>query len=80
MSKRLTRINKPEEFRKLEKASGIEINAVLQNGNTHFGRLQSVDNDFMIMKDMRSHTHKIAFSNLYEIVIDTESNKTFVLP
>jgi hypothetical protein len=80
MSKRLTRINNPEELLKLEKLPGIEINAVLQNGSTYFGRIDSIDSQFMVMKDTRGHTHKIALSNLYEIVIDRESNNTFILP
>lgn len=75
MSKRLMRINSKDAFLKLEE--GTEINAVLQNGRTYFGRLESVTPTHLFLVDTRGHQHEIFISDLYEIVFDRETVKTF---
>ena len=74
MSKRLVRIYPKNVFSKLEKADGLEINAVMQNGRTYFGKIASVSIDGLNIKDTRNHFHQLALSDLYEIVYDEENH------
>ena len=80
MSKRLVRIYPQNVFFKLEKAAGLEVNAVTQSGRTYFGKLISVTIDTLIIKDTRNHAHKLALSDLYEIVYDQDNDKTLLQP
>ncbi|MCE7070954.1 hypothetical protein LZG74_11615 [Dyadobacter sp. CY327] len=73
MSKRLIRISSKNIFASLEKLLKIEINAVLNNGNTHFGELESFTNESLLIRDSRNHTHLIPLPSLYEIVYDANS-------
>lgn len=75
MSKRLVRIL-PKDVPKVE--IGIEISAVLSNGCTYFGKIDSTTADFIFLKDARSHLHQIRISNLYEIVYDVEKVKSVI--
>jgi len=73
MSKRLIRV-KPDEIKSnhgiLQKQP---LNAVLFNGNTIFGRLLSIDEAQLVLKDTRNHHHQIALSDLYEVVYDDDT-------
>ena len=80
MSKRLVRLNPEIIFRKLENVTELEINAVLQNGRTYFGKIKSVTSDYVVLADTRDHVHRIAIADLYEIVYDMESIKAIALP
>jgi small nuclear ribonucleoprotein (snRNP)-like protein len=73
MSKRLVRISSVNIFPSLDKLIEKEINAVLQNGNTHFGKLASFTEQQLILTDTRNHSHQLALSELYEIVYDLSS-------
>jgi small nuclear ribonucleoprotein (snRNP)-like protein len=70
MSKRLVRISTANIFPALEKLIKQEINVILQNGNTHFGKLASFTKEQLILTDTRNHSHQLALSELYEIVYD----------
>ena len=80
MSKRLVRIYPQNVFFKLEKAAGLEINAVMQSGRTYLGKITSVTIDSLIIKDTRNHSHKLSLSDLYEIVYDQDNDKTLLQP
>lgn len=71
MSKRIIRIKNTDVFASLEHRTGIELNAVLQNGRTHFGVLNSITAESLVIADSREHFHKLMISDLYEIVLDT---------
>ncbi|MEO6282880.1 MAG: hypothetical protein ABIN80_13235 [Dyadobacter sp.] len=70
MSKRLVRISTANIFPALEKLIKQEINVILQNGNTHFGKLASFTKEKLILTDTRNHSHQLTLSELYEIVYD----------
>lgn len=76
MSKRLIRLNPGIIFTKLGNITGLKVNAVLQNGLTYFGTIESVTAEHIILADARSHLHNIAISALYEIIYDMEVIKT----
>jgi len=80
MSKRLIRIRPDDAFIRLENKSGIEINAVLQNGNTYFGVMNSVTKEHLYMSDTRNHAHCFALTDLFEIILDVESLEKIVFP
>ena len=70
MSKRLIRVT-PEEIKSKQSVLQKQpLNVVLSNGNTIFGRLISVDAMQLVVKDTRDHHHRIALSDLYEVVYD----------
>jgi small nuclear ribonucleoprotein (snRNP)-like protein len=72
MSKRLIRISSKDIFASLESLLRTEINVVLDNGNTHFGKLESFDMKHLLLRDTRNHPHEIQLAGLYEIVYDAE--------
>lgn len=76
MSKRLVRLNPDAVFSELGNVTGLEVNAVLRNGLTYFGKIKSVTSDYLVLSDARSHLHKIAISDLYEIIYDREEVRT----
>lgn len=71
MSKRLTRIRAGKILPLSEKLLGFDIHAVMQNGNTHFGKLESLTENHLLIRDPRNHPHNLAVTDLYEIVYDT---------
>jgi small nuclear ribonucleoprotein (snRNP)-like protein len=70
MSKRLIRVTPDEIISKQHILQKHTLNAVLSNGNTVFGRLMSIDATQLVLKDTRNHNHRIALSDLYEVVYD----------
>jgi hypothetical protein len=68
MSKRLIRMKNPDAYLKLEQ--GTEINAVLQNGQTYFGKLNAVSTAILTLTDPLGYTHQIALQDIYEIIYD----------
>jgi small nuclear ribonucleoprotein (snRNP)-like protein len=78
MSKRLIRVTPDEIISKQHILQKHTLNAVLSNGNTVFGRLMSIDATQLVLKDTRNHNHRIALSDLYEVVYD--DNRDIVPP
>jgi small nuclear ribonucleoprotein (snRNP)-like protein len=76
MSKRIVRISSAKIYPSLENLIKKEINVVLQNGNTHFGKLASFTPEQLTLTDTRNHSHQLALSELYEIVYDLHSAGT----
>ena len=72
MSKRLIRISSQDILATLESLLRREINVVLDNGNTHFGKLESFTKEHLLLRDTRNHIHNIVLSGLYEIVYDAQ--------
>jgi len=72
MSKRLIRVLPHEIQTKQAILQKQPLNAVLSNGNTIFGRLIAIDSAQMVLKDTRDHQHRIALSDLYEVVYDDD--------
>lgn len=75
MSKRLIRIYPKNVFDKLRNEIGLEVNAVMQNGRTYFGKIDSVTENHLNISDTRDHLHQLAISDLYEVVYDFENQK-----
>ncbi|TDE16388.1 hypothetical protein [Dyadobacter psychrotolerans] len=70
MSKRLIRINPNDAFLKLTGMAGTELNVILNDDRTYFGKLVSIEPRFLVLSDTRSHIHQLELSDLYEIVYD----------
>ncbi|NIJ52159.1 hypothetical protein [Dyadobacter arcticus] len=75
MSKRLIRLGSEKIHAALNGLLTHEINAVLQNGNTYFGKLVSFTSDYLILNDKRSHPHHLALADLYEIIYDATQQR-----
>lgn len=74
MSKRLIRVTPGEIKSKQGILEKQPLNAILFNGNTIFGRLVSVGASELVLKDTRDHQHRIALSDLYEVVYDDDQD------
>jgi hypothetical protein len=70
MSKRLIRIANKNIVPDLINHTGLELNAILQSGQTYFGKLIAITSDNLTLIDTRQHTHKLAIQDLYEVVYD----------
>ena len=75
MSKRLIRIASKNITSESPSLAGLELNAIMRTGNTHFGKLISVTNEYLTMLDTRQHTHKLAVQDLFEVVYDFKDRK-----
>ncbi|MCF0051564.1 hypothetical protein LXM25_15965 [Dyadobacter sp. LJ53] len=73
MSKRLVRISAKDIYSSLERLLKTEINAITDNGNTHFGKLESFTKENLLIRDTRNHAHHLPLLSLYEIVYDASS-------
>ena len=71
MSKRLIRIQGADAFNKLTGLVNTEINVVLKDGTTYFGKLQTISQDTVIIRDTREHIHTLPLGTIHEIVMDT---------
>ena len=74
MSKRLIRIKPAELTTAMNKLQKFSINVVLSDGNTLFGKVNSVGGDHFMLKDTRDHLHLVKFGDVYEIVYDDIQN------
>lgn len=76
MSKRLIRIFAPTLLSSLPKFINQEVNVVQRTGHTVFGTLESFTDKLVIVKDSRSHVHKIDLAGVDEIIVDHQSAPT----
>lgn len=74
MSKRLIRIKPAELITAMSGLQKFSINAVLSDGNTLFGKVNSISSDHFTLKDTRDHLHLVKFRDVYEIVYDDVQN------
>ncbi|HEV7381807.1 MAG TPA: hypothetical protein VGN64_18550 [Dyadobacter sp.] len=79
MSKRLIRIQGADLPNKLDQLQNTEINVVLQNGITYFGKLQSFGPESLTILDKRDHVHLVPIDLVYEIVLDTTAKLEDIL-
>lgn len=79
MSKRLTRIFAPAIPNSLSSIIQQEIHVVLRSGNTFFGCLESFNDNILIIKDLRDHTHEIKVGDVEEVILDHQGTSP-VLP
>ncbi|WP_373514745.1 hypothetical protein [Persicitalea sp.] len=73
MSKRLLRLFPPFTQDSLALILARDINAVRRDGRTLFGSLESFDGDSLLLRDLRSHPHRILFTNIAEIIYDQKA-------
>ena len=73
MSKRITRVSGEKIIPAISKMKGLMFSAVLVNGQTFYGRLDSYSENSLVLADQRQHLHSFAVSELYEIVFDQVS-------
>jgi hypothetical protein len=74
MSKRLIRISVPSILDSLPGLMNQELNVVLYNGQTFFGRLVSFSTLGLRLCDLRSHMHEIELTDIEEIILDRSSS------
>jgi|AntAceMinimDraft_5_1070358.scaffolds.fasta_scaffold80739_2 hypothetical protein len=70
MSKRLIRVFAPQLTEQIPTLIGLEVNVVLLDGNTAFGRLESSTTGDLVLRDLRNHKHPLLLSAIEEIVYD----------
>ena len=73
MGKRQTRIFSKDLVNKYSSIAGLEVNIVLRNKTVLHGRPVQIEQQTLIIKDLRSKTHKLQLSEIEEIIIDKET-------
>jgi hypothetical protein len=69
----MIRIKSGNVFSGLQNLKGTELNAVLIDGKTYFGKLLAVTTDLLTLVDSKQHHHQIPITGVYEIIYDYES-------
>lgn len=70
MSKRLIRVFNPQLSESIPSLVGMEMNVVLLDGNTAFGRLESFSPDDIVLRDLRNHKHTMPLAAIEELIYD----------
>ena len=73
MSKRLLRLFPPFPLSVLTPLLAQDINVVRRDDRTVFGRLEAVDGDSLLLRDLRSHPHRVQLADVAEIIFDQKS-------
>jgi len=73
MGKRLIRILGKDIPTRVKELISIELNVVLKNKATIHGVLTKLENNSIIIKDMRLRDHQINLSDVEELVFDREA-------
>ncbi len=73
MSKRLLRLFPPFDQGSLAPIVTQDINVVRRDDRTLFGRLESLDGDSLLLRDLRSHPHRVPLVEVAEIIYDQKS-------
>ncbi len=73
VSKRLRRLFPPFVQDALKPLVPQEVNVVRRDGRTIFGRLEVFEDDSLLVRDLRSHPHKVQLADIAEIIYDQKS-------
>ncbi len=71
MGKRIIRV--PATAEALAQLNGIQLNVVLRNGVTYFGRLVSQQNQELILEDGLLRQHRYPLEQIAEIIYDLKA-------
>lgn len=74
MSKRLVRLSNKEILANLSKIQDKELNVVAFSGQTYFGQFVSCSEDLFVVKDFRSHEHRLALNDIEKVIYDQEAS------
>ncbi|MFB9294160.1 hypothetical protein [Persicitalea jodogahamensis] len=72
MSKRLLRLFPPFQ-EGLPPLLAAKINIVQRDGRTLFGHLEKLEADSLVLRDLRSHPHRVQLADVAEIIFDRKS-------
>ncbi|CAG4992041.1 hypothetical protein DYBT9275_00881 [Dyadobacter sp. CECT 9275] len=70
MSKRIIRVSGKKIIPAVSKIKGSMLTAVLSNGQTFYGKLDSWSENSLVLSDQRQHRHSFSINELYEVVFD----------
>lgn len=73
MSKRLVRLASNEVQGSVSKLQGKDLNVVVYSGQTYFGQMISFSEGVFILKDFRSHEHRLNLSDIEKIIYDQDA-------
>ena len=73
MSKLLLRLFPPFGQDTLTSLVARDINIVRRDDRTLFGRLESLDGDSLLLRDLRSHPHRLQLAEVAEIIYDQKA-------
>ncbi len=73
MGKRQTRIFRADLGKHLETLPGKEANVLLTNQTTLHGYIEKVENDALLLRDLRRKRHLLKFTDIEEIMLDRET-------
>jgi antitoxin component of MazEF toxin-antitoxin module len=70
MAKRMVRIFPNAFYEELGLLVGREVNVILNNNQTIFGRVIGVESAHLLLQDLRFHRHRPHFDNIAEVLYD----------
>ena len=73
MSKRLLRLFPPFQQSSLTPLVAQAVNVIRRDNRTLFGHLESLDGDSLLLRDQRSHPHRLQLADVAEIIYDQKS-------
>lgn len=73
MSKRLIRLSTTEVLANVTKLQDRDVNVVVGNGQTYFGKFIGCSESILVMKDFRSHEHHLPVNSIEKIIYDQEA-------
>lgn len=73
MGKRQTRIFSKDLVNKFSSFAGLEVNIVLKNKTVLHGKPLQIDQQALIINNLRSKKHKLLLSEIEEIIVDKET-------
>jgi small nuclear ribonucleoprotein (snRNP)-like protein len=74
MSKRMMRVQPVDLSQKYDKLKGTELNVVMTDDRTYFGKLEEIDSTALIIKDSRGYRHHLLLLQIYEIIYDYQNS------
>jgi hypothetical protein len=73
MSKRLIRLGNKEISANISKLQDKDLHVIAVSGQTYFGQMISCTDDVFVLKDLRSHEHRLALSDIERVIYDQEA-------
>ncbi len=73
MGKRQTRIFRADLAKHLAMLPGREANVLLTNQTTLHGYIEKVENEALLLRDLRRRHHLVKFIDIEEIMLDRET-------
>lgn len=74
MGKRIIRIFGEDILGGAERLVGLDVNVILQTGDSYLGIFKGLNNDIIVLSDHRSHLHEFPVGEIESVIFDQSSS------